>query len=41
MQLSKNSMMPAGLLNTLTAEEVQDLMAYLLSRGNPDYKAFQ
>lgn len=31
---SKVSMMPAGLLNTLNKEEVLDLMAYLLSRGD-------
>jgi hypothetical protein len=27
-------MMPAGLLNTLNEDEVLDLMAFLLSRGN-------
>ena len=26
--------MPAGLLNSLTEEEIQDLAAYLLSRGD-------
>ncbi len=31
---SKTSMMPAGLLNTLNEDEVRDLMAYLLSRGD-------
>ena len=31
---SKVSMMPKGLLNTLQKEEVLDLMAYLLSRGD-------
>ncbi len=31
---SKLSMMPQGLLNTLNKEEVLDLMAYLLSRGD-------
>lgn len=31
---SKVSMMPAGLLNTLHADEILDLMAYLLSRGD-------
>ena len=38
---SKSSMMPNGLLNTLTEQEVLDLMAYLLSRGdrnNPMFK---
>jgi putative heme-binding domain-containing protein len=29
------SMMPSGLLNTLSEEELLDLMAFLLSRGNP------
>jgi len=35
------SMMPPGLLNTLSEEEVYDLMAYLLSRGNPDHEMFK
>jgi len=38
---SKTSMMPVGLLNTLHEDEVLDLMAYLLSRGdrsNPMFK---
>ena len=38
---SKVSMMPAGLLNTLTKTEILDLMAYLLSRGDPQHKMFQ
>jgi hypothetical protein len=29
------SMMPTGLLNSLTHEELLDLMAFLLSRGDP------
>jgi putative heme-binding domain-containing protein len=29
------SMMPGGLLNTLTAEEIADLLAYIRSGGNP------
>jgi len=33
-QPSPVSMMPAGLLNTLNEEEVLDLLAYLLSRGD-------
>ena len=41
MQLSKTSMMPTGLLNTLTAEEIQDLVAYLYSRGDSSHKMFQ
>jgi putative heme-binding domain-containing protein len=32
--LSPTSLMPEGLLNTLNEDEVLDLMAYLISRGN-------
>ena len=32
---SKVSMMPEGLLNSLHEDEIDDLVAYLLSRGNP------
>lgn len=34
------SIMPAGLLNTLDKEQILDLLAYLLSGGNPDDAAF-
>ena len=34
MNASAVSQMPVGLLNSLTEEEVQDLVAYLLSRGD-------
>lgn len=34
------SMMPKGLLNTLSKEEILDLMAYMLSGGNPEHKMF-
>jgi putative heme-binding domain-containing protein len=34
MHTSKVSMMPAGLLDTLERDEIQDLMAFLLSRGD-------
>jgi putative heme-binding domain-containing protein len=34
MQPSKVSMMPAGLLDTLNEDEVKDLLAFLLSRGD-------
>jgi putative heme-binding domain-containing protein len=34
MKPSKVSMMPTGLLDTLTKDEILDLMAYLLSRGD-------
>jgi putative heme-binding domain-containing protein len=40
-QPSKISMMPAGLLDTLTDDEAIDLMAYLLSMGKRDHAAFQ
>jgi putative heme-binding domain-containing protein len=40
-RLSKNSMMPAGLLDTLTDDEAVDLMAYLLSMGKRDHPAFK
>jgi hypothetical protein len=33
MQPSKDSPMPAGLLDSLTEDEVQDLVAYLLAPG--------
>ncbi len=36
MELSKVSMMPDGLLNTLTEEEIQDLVAFLFSGGDPN-----
>ena len=38
---SKVSMMPEGLLNSLKEDEIQDLVAYLLSRGdaqNAEYR---
>ena len=38
---SKTSMMPAGLLDTLNEDEVLDLMAYLLSGGDPSQPLFQ
>ncbi len=41
MEMSKVSMMPEGLLNTLTEEEIQDLMGYLLARGNRDHAMYQ
>ena len=34
MKPSEVSPMPAGLLNSLTEEEIQDLVAFLLGRGN-------
>lgn len=32
---SKISLMPSGLLTPLNKEEILDLMAYLMSQGNP------
>lgn len=37
---SDQSMMPEGLLDTFTKEEIKDLMAYLLSRGDRHHKMF-
>ena len=34
-------MMPEGLLNTLNRDEVLDLVAYLLSRGDRDNAMFR
>jgi putative heme-binding domain-containing protein len=34
------SMMPAGLMNTLSETEALDLLAYLLSRGDPKHEMF-
>jgi putative heme-binding domain-containing protein len=41
MEPSKVSMMPEGLLNTLTEEEVQDLVAFLLRRGDSNNRVFR
>ncbi len=38
---SPYSMMPPDLVNTLTKDDVLDLMAYLLSAGNPDNPMFK
>ncbi len=40
-QVSKTSMMPEGLLDTLTKDEILDLMAYMKSGGNPQSALFQ
>ncbi|HBJ83704.1 MAG TPA: heme-binding protein, partial [Verrucomicrobiales bacterium] len=37
----KVSMMPPGLINSLNQDELLDLIAYLVSGGNPKDKAFQ
>ncbi len=38
---SPTSMMPPGLVYTLTKDDVLDLLAYLLSQGNPDDPMFK
>lgn len=40
-EVSKVSMMPEGLLETLTESEILDLLAYLLSRGDRDHAMFK
>ena len=38
---SKISMMPPGLLSTMSDTDILDLLAYLLSAGNPDDELFK
>jgi putative heme-binding domain-containing protein len=38
---SKVSMMPNGLLDTLTQEEILDLVAYLRAGGDPQHQVFK
>lgn len=38
---SKVSIMPEGLLNTMTREEILDLIAYIVSGANPEHPAFR
>src|SRR5262249_12242914 len=40
-QKSPNSIMPKGLLDKLTREEILDLMAYVLAGGDQRHKLFQ
>jgi putative heme-binding domain-containing protein len=40
-QKSPNSVMPKGLLDKLTREEILDLVAYVASRADPGHKLFQ
>ncbi len=40
-QPAKISQMPEGLLDRLSADEIRDLMAYLMSGGNPDDRRYQ
>jgi hypothetical protein len=39
--LSKVSAMPTGLLDTFHQDEILDLVAYVLSRGNRRHEAFK
>ena len=41
MEPSKVSMMPPALLSTLKEDDVLDLLAYLLSAGDPENELFQ
>ena len=38
---SKISMMPPGLINSMNAEELKDLIAYLVSQGNPRHSVYR
>jgi putative heme-binding domain-containing protein len=40
-ETAKVSMMPPGLLNSLKADEIQDLVAYLFSRGDRTHRMFR
>lgn len=41
MEPSKTSLMPEGLINTLKEDEIMDLLAYLLSRGDEKHAMFK
>jgi putative heme-binding domain-containing protein len=41
MEPSKVSMMPEGLVNSLKEDEIEDLVAYLLSRGDAQHAMFR
>lgn len=41
MEPARISMMPPGLLNSLKPDEIQDLLAYLLSRGDAKHRMFR
>jgi hypothetical protein len=38
---SPTSLMPKGLLDKMTQEEILDLIAYVASKGDPKHKLFQ
>ena len=35
------SMMPPGLINTMSRDDVLDLLAYLIAGGDPDHELFE
>jgi putative heme-binding domain-containing protein len=39
-KLSRASLMPPGLINRLTEDEIKDLMAYLMAGGNPNHPIY-
>ena len=41
LEISKVSMMPTGLLDGFKEDEILDLMAYLLSRGDRNHAMFK
>jgi hypothetical protein len=40
-ETAKVSMMPRGLLNSLEPAEIQDLIAYMMSRGDSKHRMFR
>ena len=40
-RMSPQSLMPAGLLNSLDKEQILDLLAYVLASGKPDHAAYR
>ena len=40
-EVSPISQMPPGLINSLSVDELRDLIAYLMSRGNPEDPMFK
>jgi hypothetical protein len=39
--VSKTSAMPSGLLNRMTEDEILDLVAYIISGGDPQHELFE
>jgi cytochrome c1 len=40
-EASQTSMMPPGMIAAMNAEEVKDLIAYLVSGGDPEHGSFR